>query len=153
MAMATLLSSSFIPQNPQQLKASSSSRMKSNTSHHPIIITAKSTSNIFQPHINKLTNQTMINPSKKSLFAIMFNALDNFICDFIDLPLHPSLDPKHVLPATLLRWVSFPPPPATRWRTPSPAASTAEPTFASAQTLSSFQRGLTISLRVMGCFT
>ncbi|KAH6795124.1 nine-cis-epoxycarotenoid dioxygenase 4 [Perilla frutescens var. hirtella] len=39
----------------------------------------------------------------------MFNALDNFICDFIDSPLPPSLNPKHVLSGNFAPVAELPP--------------------------------------------
>ncbi|KAH6795125.1 hypothetical protein C2S52_005602 [Perilla frutescens var. hirtella] len=39
----------------------------------------------------------------------MFNALDNFICDFIDSPLPPNLDPKHVLSGNFAPVAELPP--------------------------------------------
>lgn len=82
--MASLLCSSFIPRNPHLLNASSPT---SNSKKKPRL-----------PITNQLiTNQTFDPTIKKSRLAIIFNALDDFICNSVDLPLHPSLDPKHVL--------------------------------------------------------
>ncbi|KAI3468522.1 hypothetical protein Pfo_025185 [Paulownia fortunei] len=39
----------------------------------------------------------IIGRRKNSFLAIVFNLLDDFICNFIDPPLRPSIDPKHVL--------------------------------------------------------
>lgn len=63
-----------------------------------MIITAKSTSsNIIHHHTKKLPNQTTNIISQKPPLVTFFNKLDRFICDFIDLPLPPSLDPQKVL--------------------------------------------------------
>lgn len=43
------------------------------------------------------TTDEIIGRKKNSFIAIIFNALDDFICDYIDPPLRPSVDPKHVL--------------------------------------------------------
>ncbi|KAL0438795.1 UNVERIFIED_CONTAM: putative carotenoid cleavage dioxygenase 4, chloroplastic [Sesamum latifolium] len=34
---------------------------------------------------------------KQSLLVNMFKSVDDFICNYLDLPLPPSIDPKHVL--------------------------------------------------------
>ncbi|XP_057766719.1 probable carotenoid cleavage dioxygenase 4, chloroplastic [Salvia miltiorrhiza] len=75
---------------------------------------AKSSFTTFHHHKNTPTNtnQTIkINPkpSKTPLLAIIFTTLENFICDFIDLPLHPSLDPKHVLSGNFAPVEELPP--------------------------------------------
>ncbi|KAL3632137.1 ccd4,nced4 [Castilleja foliolosa] len=43
------------------------------------------------------TNFLKINQKKQSLLGPVFKSIDNFITDFIDSPLRPSIDPKHVL--------------------------------------------------------
>lgn len=51
-----------------------------------------------------------INRRKKNSFlAFVFNALDNFISDFIDPPLRPSIDPQHVLSGNFAPVAELPP--------------------------------------------
>ncbi|KAI3465330.1 hypothetical protein Pfo_021993 [Paulownia fortunei] len=40
---------------------------------------------------------TMEKRRKQSFLATMFKSIDDFICDFVDLPLRPYIDPKQVL--------------------------------------------------------
>ncbi|XP_057766717.1 probable carotenoid cleavage dioxygenase 4, chloroplastic [Salvia miltiorrhiza] len=63
-------------------------------SNRPTIITAKSSSTIFLHHLKKKlpNHQTLKLP-----LTSIFKSLDDFICDVVDLPLPPFLDPKHVL--------------------------------------------------------
>ncbi|KAI3453899.1 hypothetical protein Pfo_010562, partial [Paulownia fortunei] len=94
--------SSSLPRHPHLLHISSFGINVKRPQH---MITAES----FQPtkKLIKQTAQTFEtlnkNPlviqkrNKQSLLPIIFNTLDDFICSFIDLPLRPSIDPKHVL--------------------------------------------------------
>ncbi|XP_057766716.1 probable carotenoid cleavage dioxygenase 4, chloroplastic [Salvia miltiorrhiza] len=90
--MATLiLYSSFIPRNDEIRN-----RMNSTKFHHhrhPIIITAKSSSTIF----HHLTKKLPIYQIPQLPLTSIFKSLDDFICNVVDLPLPPFLDPKHVL--------------------------------------------------------
>ncbi|KAI3453902.1 hypothetical protein Pfo_010565 [Paulownia fortunei] len=115
------LSSSFLAEHPQLLHVSSF-RIKVKRPAQPHIITVNSSFTTFQP-IKKLikhtapTLETLKNPppsrqverNKKSLLAIIFNTLDDFICSFIDLPLRPSIDPKHVLSGNFAPLDELPP--------------------------------------------
>ncbi|KAK6145705.1 hypothetical protein DH2020_022525 [Rehmannia glutinosa] len=49
------------------------------------------------------------NKKKKSLLASTFKSLDDFICDFMDLPLKPSIDPKIILSGNLAPVDELPP--------------------------------------------
>ncbi|XP_057766723.1 probable carotenoid cleavage dioxygenase 4, chloroplastic [Salvia miltiorrhiza] len=88
--MATLVMySSFIPtRNGSYTTSTTASSFRNN------IITAKSSStNIFQHLTKKLPNQT----PKSPLMPRIFHAVDEFICDVLDLPLPRFLDPKYTL--------------------------------------------------------
>ncbi|KAL0447677.1 UNVERIFIED_CONTAM: putative carotenoid cleavage dioxygenase 4, chloroplastic [Sesamum latifolium] len=52
-----------------------------------------------QPQTTKHSKTRQIPPTKKqsNLLANLFKSLDGFICDFVDPPLRPSIDPKLVL--------------------------------------------------------
>ncbi|KAI3449127.1 hypothetical protein Pfo_005792 [Paulownia fortunei] len=109
------LSSSFLPKHPQLLLNVSPFRINTKRPQ-PLMITANSYFTTFLP-IKKLikkhtaqTFETLKNPppaskqvviqkrnKNQSLFAIMFNTLDDLICAYLDLPLRPCIDPKHVL--------------------------------------------------------
>ncbi|KAH6820443.1 nine-cis-epoxycarotenoid dioxygenase 4 [Perilla frutescens var. hirtella] len=47
--------------------------------------------------------------NKNSFLVMIFNALDNLISDFIDPPLRPSIDPKHVLSGNFAPVEELPP--------------------------------------------
>ncbi|KAL3844404.1 hypothetical protein ACJIZ3_001807 [Penstemon smallii] len=70
---------------------------KHNKSTHqiPIILTRTSHTPTKQPiHAQAKTTE---NTTKQSLLTTIFTFLDELICNFIDPPLRPSIDPKHVL--------------------------------------------------------
>ncbi|GFP90552.1 probable carotenoid cleavage dioxygenase 4 chloroplastic [Phtheirospermum japonicum] len=48
---------------------------------------------------------------KQSLLAPLFKSIDNLICDFMDTPLRPSIDPKHVLSGNFAPTDELPPTP------------------------------------------
>ncbi|KAL7150559.1 hypothetical protein ABFS83_05G120700 [Erythranthe nasuta] len=51
------------------------------------------------PHTKKLTlkNPFITSSQKRPLLATFFKSMDDFVCTFLDPPLRPSIDPKHVL--------------------------------------------------------
>ncbi|KAL8498714.1 hypothetical protein ACS0TY_021881 [Phlomoides rotata] len=89
------LSSSFLPRNPHQLLSISPSVIILKRPQLPMIITAKSSSTTIN-HAHQRKKQTPPHKSS-SLLANIFNALDDFICNFLDQPLRPSVDPERVL--------------------------------------------------------
>ncbi|KAG8362910.1 hypothetical protein BUALT_BualtUnG0025000 [Buddleja alternifolia] len=86
------LSSFTIQQNPKP-KILANSPYNSTTFHLPKKIIIK-----HNPQTLKTPKNPLIQKRKnQSLLATIFNSLDDFISTFIDLPLHPSINPKHVL--------------------------------------------------------
>ncbi|XP_047965933.1 probable carotenoid cleavage dioxygenase 4, chloroplastic [Salvia hispanica] len=108
-----ILHSTFIPRNLDIT-------INSNNSHpHQLtLITAKSSSTIFH-NLTKNSSTIFHNLTKnlpkydqtiiKSPLPIIFKSLDDFICNVIDLPLPPSLDPKHVLSGNFAPVSELPP--------------------------------------------
>lgn len=88
------LSSVFLPRNPLLLSISSS-RIIFKRPQLPNIVTAKSSSTTINHHHR--TNKQPPPHDHKQLLATIFNTLDDFICNYLDLPLRPSIDAKHVL--------------------------------------------------------
>ncbi|KAG6399453.1 hypothetical protein SASPL_140934 [Salvia splendens] len=90
----------------------SSHNIHSTRSPYPTITAAKSLQ-IPKNTLNQQTFDENINnplPFKKPpLLATIFNTLDDFICDFIDLPLAPFLDPKQVLSGNFAPVEELPP--------------------------------------------
>nr|AGN03860.1 carotenoid cleavage dioxygenase 4 [Scutellaria baicalensis] len=68
------------------------------------------TYNLTTSHKNRLKSDGEIKGRrKKSLLAIIFNSLDNLICDFLDPPLAPAFDPTHVLSGNFAPVEELPP--------------------------------------------
>ncbi|KZV31728.1 putative carotenoid cleavage dioxygenase 4, chloroplastic-like [Dorcoceras hygrometricum] len=64
------------------------------------MLIAHSTSRLLPKSINQsIPKQEVIlrNSNKHKLLEIVFKSLDNLISNFLDLPLHPIIDPSHVL--------------------------------------------------------
>ncbi|KAL0438797.1 UNVERIFIED_CONTAM: putative carotenoid cleavage dioxygenase 4, chloroplastic [Sesamum latifolium] len=103
--MEILSSSSFLPKfSPSNIPsvAIEKSPQSKVTAHHSFTK--------FHEPIKKLMSNTaekiklkMKHPisankrEKQSLLGNMFKSVDDFICNYLDLPLRPSIDPKHVL--------------------------------------------------------
>ncbi|KAL3632136.1 ccd4,nced4 [Castilleja foliolosa] len=64
--------------------------------------------NTAEPHFPKINQKKQ---KKQSLLGPVFKSIDNFITDFIDSPLRPSIDPKHVLSGSFAPVNELPPTP------------------------------------------
>ncbi|KAL0297444.1 UNVERIFIED_CONTAM: putative carotenoid cleavage dioxygenase 4, chloroplastic [Sesamum radiatum] len=126
------LSSSFLatplvfpPHHSSDLNyVSSSFRFSAKSPHHqPNYFNPNSFTLIFNP-INKLLNHTaqtlkskqpvaqkIINKKQSSSLASIFQTLDDLVCNFLDLPLRPSIDPKYVLSGNFAPVDELPPTP------------------------------------------
>ncbi|KAH6790990.1 nine-cis-epoxycarotenoid dioxygenase 4 [Perilla frutescens var. frutescens] len=102
------LYSSFLPKHTQ---LSFRIDQISNLIKHTNTITANSSSTTSFVLKNPPSNKKHLvqNRKNQSILAIIFNKLDDFICNFIDLPLRPSIDPKHVLSGNLAPVDELPP--------------------------------------------
>ncbi|KAL0360890.1 UNVERIFIED_CONTAM: putative carotenoid cleavage dioxygenase 4, chloroplastic [Sesamum radiatum] len=112
--METLSSSSFLPKFSQSNILSVGTEKSPQSKiiakfHEPI---KKSMSNTAEKIKLKIKHPISVNKrEKQSLLADMFKSVDDFICNYLDLPLRPSIDPKHVLSGNFSPVDELPPTP------------------------------------------
>ncbi|KAK4381211.1 putative carotenoid cleavage dioxygenase 4, chloroplastic [Sesamum angolense] len=116
------LSSSFLPRFPD-CNLSSAVGIEKNPQTN--IIAIYSFTNFHEPVMNLISNSaegikfktmhmhtiSMNKTDKQSLLANMFKSVDDFVCNHLDLPLRPSIDPKHVLSGNFSPVDELPPTP------------------------------------------
>ncbi|KAL0327697.1 UNVERIFIED_CONTAM: putative carotenoid cleavage dioxygenase 4, chloroplastic [Sesamum angustifolium] len=126
------LSSSFLarplvfpPHQSSDLNyVSSSFRFSAKSPHHQPNFNPNSSFTLTFNPINKLINRTaqtlknkqpvaqkIINKKQSSSLASIFQTLDDLVCNFLDLPLRPSIDPKYVLSGNFAPVDELPPTP------------------------------------------
>ncbi|KAL0447667.1 UNVERIFIED_CONTAM: putative carotenoid cleavage dioxygenase 4, chloroplastic [Sesamum latifolium] len=124
------LSSSFLatpfPHHSSDLGyVSSSFRFSAKSpNHQPNYFNPNSSFTLIFSPINKLISHTaqtlknkqpvahkIINKNQSSSLASIFKTLDDLVCSFLDLPLRPSIDPKHVLSGNFAPVDELPPTP------------------------------------------
>ncbi|KAK4390556.1 putative carotenoid cleavage dioxygenase 4, chloroplastic [Sesamum angolense] len=116
------LSSSFLPRFPDCTFHQLSGLRRTLKTN---IIAIYSFTNFHEPVMNLISNSaegikfktmhmhtiSMNKTDKQSLLANMFKSVDDFVCNHLDLPLRPSIDPKHVLSGNFSPVDELPPTP------------------------------------------
>ncbi|KAL0325552.1 UNVERIFIED_CONTAM: putative carotenoid cleavage dioxygenase 4, chloroplastic [Sesamum radiatum] len=116
------LFSSFLPRFPD-CNLSSAVGIEKNPQTN--IIAIYSFTNFHEPVMNLISNSaegikfktmhmhtiSMNKTDKQSLLVNMFKSVDDFVCNHLDLPLRPSIDPKHVLSGNFSPVDELPPTP------------------------------------------